>query len=58
MKKEFGNDSEIYATGYSLGSNHLLRHLGTHGDCKCGIKAGFSISSAFCLLTASMQLRH
>ena len=26
----FGADCEIYALGFSLGSNHLLRHLGSH----------------------------
>ena len=59
LKKEFGENSEIYACGYSLGSNHMLRHLATHENCdkKCGIKAAFSISSPFCLYTAGIQLR-
>lgn len=30
LKENFGCDAEIYACGFSLGSNHLLRHLGTH----------------------------
>ena len=30
IKINFGKDSEIYACGYSLGSNYLLRHLATH----------------------------
>ena len=33
IKELFGQDSEIYAVGYSLGSNHLLRHLGAHENC-------------------------
>lgn len=49
IKKMFGSDCEIFAVGYSLGSNHLLRHLGAHQNCKevCGIKAAVSISGAF-----------
>ena len=30
VKEQFGNDVEIYALCFSLGSNHLLRHLGAH----------------------------
>lgn len=58
MKTQFGHDSEIYACGFSLGSNHLLRHLATHEDCSgtCGIKAAFSVSGAFDVLTAGVQL--
>ena len=49
IKTMFGEDSEIYAIGYSLGSNHLLRHLGAHHDCKkvCGIRAAVSISGCY-----------
>jgi len=49
IKGLFGQDAEIYAIGYSLGSNHLLRHLGAHKDCKniCGIKAAVSVSGAY-----------
>ena len=49
IKGLFGQDAEIYAMGYSLGSNHLLRHLGAHKDCKniCGIKAAVSVSGAY-----------
>lgn len=55
----FGQDSEIYALGFSLGSNHLLRHLGSHENCKevCGIKAAASISGAFELPANSITLR-
>jgi predicted alpha/beta-fold hydrolase len=53
MRDKFGQDSEIYACGFSLGSNYLLRHLATHKDCNCGIKAALSVSSAFCVNTAS-----
>ena len=50
----FGKQTEVYACGFSLGSNHLLRHLATHKDCSCGIKAAMSISSAFSVLTAGI----
>ena len=45
----FGEDCHIYAIGFSLGSNHLLRHLGAHKNCNsiCGIKAAVSISGAY-----------
>ena len=33
LKEQFGSDVEIYACGFSLGSNHLLKHLGTHKNC-------------------------
>lgn len=56
IRESFGKDSEVYACGYSLGSNHLLRHLATHENCQetCGIKAAMSVSSAFCVLTAGI----
>lgn len=49
IKSIFGEDSQIYAIGFSLGSNHLLRHLGAHENCKeiCGIKAAVSITGAY-----------
>lgn len=49
IKTQFGADSEIVAVGFSLGSNHLLRHLGSHYNCgkTCGIKAAVSISGCF-----------
>jgi len=49
IKGMFGDDAQIYAIGFSLGSNHLLRHLGAHKDCKevCGIKAAVSITGAY-----------
>lgn len=56
VKEMLGNDVEMYAIAYSAGSNHLVRHLGTHEGCKdkCGFKAAVSVSGAFCLLTAGM----
>jgi len=49
IKALFGEKCEIYGVGYSLGSNHLLRHLGAHKNCKdiCGIKGAVSITGAF-----------
>ena len=49
MKELFGKDVDIYAVGFSLGANHIKRHLGAHEDCKeiCGIKAFLSVSSAY-----------
>jgi len=26
----FGHDAEVYAVGFSMGSNSLLRHMGSH----------------------------
>jgi len=58
MRELLGQDVEIYAIAYSLGSNHLLKHLGNHVGCKdvCGIKAAVSISGAFEVATASIHL--
>lgn len=55
----FGADTEIYAVGFSLGSNHLLRHLGAHENCKeiCGIKAAVSISGAYEVRASACTLR-
>jgi predicted alpha/beta-fold hydrolase len=56
IKTQFGQDSQIYACGFSLGSNYLLRHLATHEGCQetCGIRAAMSVSSAFCCMTAGV----
>lgn len=58
MKEQFGDDVEIYAMGFSLGSNHLLRHLGSHKGCskKCGIAAAMSVSGAFEVLCTGIEL--
>ena len=58
MKELFGADVEIYALGFSLGSCHLLKHLGSHKDCskKCGIKAALSVSGAFELPATGIEL--
>lgn len=58
MRELFGDDIEIYACGFSLGSNHILRHLGSHKDCskKCGIAAVLSVSSAFDLPATGIDL--
>ena len=55
----FGKDSEIYAVGFSIGSNLLLRHLGMHEKCeeKCSIKAAVSISGAFDLASVAVDMR-
>ena len=60
MRDQFGEDCEIYALGYSLGSNHLLRHLGAHPNCKetCRVKAAVSISGAFDLPTTGIELQY
>ena len=60
LKETFGDDAEIYAIGFSLGSNHLIRHLGSHKDCskKCGIKAAISVSGAFELPTTGIELKY
>ena len=55
----FGQDIEVYAVGLSLGSNFLLRHMGSHVDCseKCKIKAVVSISGAFDLAATTVDMR-
>ena len=60
LKQQFGADVEIYAVGFSLGSNHLLRHLGAHKDCekKCGITAAMSVSGAFDLPATGIELQY
>jgi predicted alpha/beta-fold hydrolase len=60
IKGMFGQNADIYAVGFSLGSNHLMRHLGSHKDCgeTCGIKAAVSISGAFDLLSSSLTLKN
>lgn len=60
MKENFGLDSEIYACGFSLGSNHLLRHLGSHEDykTKCDIKAAVSVSGAFDIPSVGIDLKY
>lgn len=58
-KELFGDDAEIYAVGFSLGSNYLLHHLGNHVDCQnqCGIKAVVSISGAFDMPSTCVDIR-
>ena len=60
MRDLFGQDCEIYAFGFSLGSNHLLRHIGAHPDCEkiCRIKAVVSISGAFDVPTTGIELQY
>lgn len=59
IKGLFGQESEIYAIGFSLGSNHLMRHLGAHKNCKeiCGIKAAVSISGAYEVRASALILK-
>jgi len=59
IKGLFGQESEIYAIGFSLGSNHLMRHLGAHKNCKevCGIKAAVSISGAYEVRASALVLK-
>ena len=58
MREQFGEDCEVYAMAYSLGSNYLLRHIGACPECetKCRIKAVTSISGAFDLPTTGIEL--
>ena len=56
MKNEFGEDCEIYAFGYSLGSTSLLRHLGENQDGAGGIKAAAAISAPFDLSSTGIEL--
>lgn len=52
-----GEDAEIYAVGFSLGANHLLRYLGAHHH-DSGIKAAVSVSNPFDVLATTINLKH
>ena len=60
MREQFGEDCEVYAMAYSLGSNYLLRHIGACPECEktCRIKAVTSISGAFDLPTTGIELQY
>ena len=60
IKEELGKDTHIYAMGFSLGSNYLLRHLGNHPDCDkiCKIRAAVSVSGAYELPATGIDLQH
>lgn len=55
VRAQFGQDSEIFAIGFSLGSNHLLKYLGTHNDCQ--VRAAMSVSGAFDVLATGLDLK-
>jgi len=57
IHKKMGDDCEIYAVGFSLGANHLLRYLGDHHH-DTGIKAAISISNPFDVLSTSVKIRN
>ena len=61
LKSFFPTDEvDIYAMGFSLGSNYLLRHLGSHENCDqiCGVKAAISVSGAYELPATGITLKH
>lgn len=61
-KKTFpnGENEELYLLAFSLGSNYMLKHLGSHQDCAkiCNVKAAISVSSAFDILSCGMKLKY
>lgn len=59
-KEIFGDEIDLYLLGFSLGSNHMLRHLGTHKNCNdvCNFRAAVSVSSAFDIVATGIDLKH
>ena len=57
IHEEIGEDAQIYAIGFSLGANHLLRYLGAHHH-DHGIKAAISVSNPFDVLATTVKLKY
>lgn len=57
VHQELGNDVDIYAIGFSLGANHVLRYLGAHHH-DHGIKAAVSVSNPFDVLATCVKLKY
>lgn len=57
IKSKLGDDCIIYAVGFSLGANYLLRYLGAHCH-DTGIKAAISISNPFDVISTSLMVRY
>lgn len=56
IKELEGDNCQIYAVGFSLGANHLLRYLGGNYS-NTGIKAAVSVSNPFDILATALKLR-
>ena len=57
-KEIFGEDIEIYAVGFSMGSNLLMRYMGSPSKCeeKRSVKAIVSVSGAFDMAATVAQV--
>jgi len=55
-----GDDIDLYAIGFSLGANSIMRYLGQMGEQtkEHEIKAAVSISPAFDVLASGVTLKH
>jgi len=56
----FGTDIDLYAIGFSLGANSVMKYLGQMGEQKRahGIKAAVSLSPAFDVLASGVTLKY
>ena len=56
--REIFGDTEMYAMGFSLGSNHLLRYLGANKNCRPEhrFKAAISVSGAWDLPATGVEI--
>jgi predicted alpha/beta-fold hydrolase len=57
IHERLGQDVDIYAVGFSLGANHILRYLGAHHH-DSGIKAAASVSNPFDVLATTINLKY
>merc|ERR1712137_52136 len=59
-KDILGDDIDLYAIGFSLGANSIMRYLGQMGEQnkEHEIKAAVSISPAFDVLASGVTLKH
>lgn len=57
VHEKMGSNVEIYAIGFSLGANHLLRYLGAHSH-DHGIKAAVSVSNPFDVMATCVKLKY
>ena len=53
IRKEYGENVNIYGIGFSYGANQLVKYLGTKNCIKKKIRAGVSISNPFEFIIAS-----
>ncbi len=56
IHSKLGEEFDIFAVGFSLGANHLLRYLGSHAH-NSGVKAAVSISNPYDVLATGVILK-